>query len=390
MAMALDHVQTTQMQLGQAVTGRQVTAFSPPGIVVEAAKYPIMMASVLASTEPSEYLSIFDHPESWMGLDREAIMSMRRQLFRFTVPIDARTMEPAQFVEVLQTIALSVSPIAIEVETTSLPPRGLYQLGGQLPASSLVKISSLEIVSDPEISRVAKRITELDIPASEAAWKLLDYDYSLDQVARLMSVGLLGRLQNRRFVPTRGAYKAVIDAYISRSLIELADKQSSSTFGIGISEIHGENFTVFCQPGEPRVDYFRIERTEQGFERDVSLEGVRNITLDSKTSVFADHARFSAYEGMIKQKESAHVTIFHYARNNNNGGLGPWLVRAGVNAAIESDRLILDTKENAISVLESLVTPSISVWTKEESLLDDFGGVFKTVENPTPLSRLLK
>jgi hypothetical protein len=290
-------------------------------------------------------------------------------------------MEPSHFVEALQTIALSVSPVAIEVETANLPPRGLYQLGGQLPASSSVKVSSLEIVSEPEISRVAKRITELDIPASEAAWKLLDYDYSLDQVARLMSVGLLGRLDSRRFVPTRGAYKAVIDAYISRCLMELTDKPTSSAFTIGRSEMHGENFTILAQPGAPKVDYFRIERTQQGFGRDVSLEGIKNVTVDSKTSVFADHARFSVYEDMVHQKESTHVTIFHYARNNGNGILGPWVVRAGVSAALETDQLVLDTRENAITVLDSLLTPDISVWTKEESLLDSFGGVYKTIEN---------
>ena len=201
-----------------------------------------------------------------------------------------------------------------------------------------------------------------------------------------MSVGLLGRLDSRRFVPTRGAYKAIIDAYISRCLIELADKSSSSFYRIGRSEIHGENFTVLAQPGEPRVDYFRIERTQQGFTRDVSLEGIKNITVDSKTSVFADHARFSAYEDMVKQKESAHVTIFHYARNNGNSILGPWLIRAGVNAARESDQLILDSKDNAITVLDSILTPSISVWTKEESLLDSFGGVYKTVEDSLSLT----
>jgi len=297
-------------------------------------------------------------------------------------------MEPSHFVEALQTIALSVSPIAIEFEAANLPPRGLYQLGGQLPASSSVKIKSLEIISDPEISRVAKRITEQDIPASEAAWKLLDYDYSLDQVVRLMSVGLLGRLDSRRFVPTRGAYKAIIDTYISRSLMELADKSETSTFRIGMSETHGENFTVLVQPGEPKVDYFRITRSQQGFERDVSLEGVKNVTIDSKTSVFADHARFSAYGDLIKHKESGHVTIFHYTRSNTNNVLGPWLVRSGVSAALESDQMILDTKENAVTVLESLLTPNISVWTKEESLLDSFGGVFKTVEDSNPIAGL--
>jgi hypothetical protein len=383
--MVLDQVRTTQMQLEQSELSRLVTAFSPPGIAVEAARYPILMASVLASTEPSEYLSIFDHPESWMGLDREAIISMRRQLFRFTVPIDARALEPSQFVEALQTIALSVSPIAIEIETANLPPRILHPLGGQLPASSPVMIKSLEIVSEPEISRVAKRIIELDIPASEAAWKLIDYDYSLDQVARLMSVGLLGRLDSRRFVPTRGAYKAVIDSYVSRCLMELTEKPISRTYKIGMSEVHGENFTTFTQPGEPRVDYFRIERTKQGFERACSLEGIKNIVMDSKTSIFADHARFSAYANLVKQNEAAHVTIFHYARNSNNSILGPWLVRAGVNTALESDQVALDTRENALLVLGSLLSPDISIWTKENSLLDDFGGVFKTIENSLPL-----
>jgi hypothetical protein len=387
-AMALDQIRTTQMQLGKAEPSRHVTAFSPPGIAIEAAKYPVLRAGILASTDPSEYLSIYDHPESWMGLDREAIISMRRRLYRFTVPIDARAMEPSHFVEALQTIALSVSPVAIEVETANLPPRNLYPLRGQLPASSQAEISSIEIVSEPEISRVAKRITELDVPASQSAWKLLDYDYSLDQVARLMSVGLLGRLDSRRLVPTRGAYKAVIDAFVSRCLIELSEKPISSTYRIGMSEIHGENFTVFAQPGKPSVDYFRIERTQKGFERDVSLEGVKNVTIDSKTSVFADHARFSAYQDIIKQNESAHLAVFHYARNNNNSVLGPWLVRAGVCAALESDPVILDSKENALTVLDSLLLPDISVWTKENSLLDDFGGAFKTIENSSPLSNM--
>lgn len=387
--MALDHVRTTQLQFGQPTTNRQLTAFSPPGVIVEASKYPILMAGVLASTEPSEWLSIYDHPESWGGLDREAILRMRKRLYRFTIPIDARAMEPMSIVDTLQTIALSVSPVAIEVETSSLPSRKLSTLGGQLPASPTVNIKSIDIVSEPEISRVAKRITEQDIPAAAAAWKLLDYEYTLDQVARLMSVGLLGRLDNRRLVPTRGAYKAVIDGYVSRSLIELTEKPIATSFRLGVSELFGENFTVLAQPGEPQVDYLRIERTADGLDHGVSLQGVKNITTDSKTSVFSDHARFSAFSDLVKRKESAHLTIFHFSRNNNNSILGPWLVRAGVRAALESDQVELDTKENALMVLKSFLAPDISVWTQDNPLLDSFGGAFKIVENSSPLNQLV-
>jgi hypothetical protein len=297
-------------------------------------------------------------------------------------------MEPRNIVDILQTIALSVSPVAIEVETSGLPLRKLSALGGQLPASPCVNLKSIEILSEPEISRVAKRITEQDIPASEAAWKLLDYEYSLDQVVRLMSVGLLGRIDNRRLVPTRGAYKAIIDGYVSRSLIELTEKPLAPSYRIGMSEFFGENFTVLAQPGEPKVDYLRIERTVDGLEHGTSIQGFKNQITDSKTSVFADHARFSAFSDLVKRKESAHLTIFHFSRNNQNGIIGPWLVRAGVKAALESNQVELDTKENALMVLKSFLAPDISVWTQDSPLLDSFGGSFRLIENSSPVSRL--
>lgn len=382
--MALDQVQTTQMQFGQPVNNRQLTAFSPPGIIVEAAKYPILMAGVLASTEPSEFLSIYDHPEAWGGLDRDAILKMRKRLFRFTFPIDAKSMQPRNIVETLQTIALSVSPIAIEVETSHLPLRKLSTLGGQLPASPCASVKSIDIVSEPEISHVAKRITEQDVPAAEAAWKLLDYDYTLDQVARLMSVGLLGKLDSRRFVPTRGAYKAVIDGFVSRSLIELTEKPVASSYRLGMTELFGDNFTVLAQPGNPQVDYLRLERTVDGLEHGASIQGVKNHTTDSKTSVFSDHARFSGFTDLVKKKESAHLTVFHFSRNSGNNILGPWVVRAGVRAALEANQIELDTKENALMVLKSFLAPDISVWTQDNPLLDNFGGAYKTTENISP------
>lgn len=383
--MAIGHVRTTQMQLGQASSSRYVTVFSPPGVTVEAAKYPMMTVGILASTDAQEYLSIFDHPESWTGLNRETILSMRRELYRFSVPINARAIKSSEFVEVLQTIALSVSPVAIEVETASIPPKGLQPLGGQLPASPTVDIQSIEIVSEPEISRVAQNITQLDIPASEATWKLLDYDYSLDQVARLMSVGLLGRTDSRRLVPTRGAYKAVIDGYINQSLIELLGKKKSVSYRIFTSDFIDESFTILIQPGEPRVDYLRIERTPKGIERGSSFERLKNAVTDPKTAVFGDHARFSGYQYLVEEQERAHVTIFHFARNNKNNILGPWVVRAGVKAALESDSIELDNRVNSLMVLESILTPSLPIWTESEPLLDNFSGAYTTIEQSSPL-----
>jgi hypothetical protein len=171
-------------------------------------------------------------------------------------------------------------------------------------------------------------------------------------------------------------------------LIELAEKSITPSFKIYSAELLDENFTVLIQPGEPRVDYLRIERTPKGLERGASFERLKNVTTDPKTAVFGDHSRFSSYRHLVKTQERSHVTVFHFARNNKNNILGPWLVRAGVDAALESNPIELDTRENAMMVLESIVTPSLPIWTESDPLLGDFGGSYTTVEQSSPLTRL--
>ncbi|MFW9847210.1 MAG: hypothetical protein ACFFD6_10705 [Candidatus Thorarchaeota archaeon] len=371
--MVTSQVFTTQTQLGSPSPSRSLTVFSPPGIFMETSKFPIVNAGILASTRPSEWLSIFDHPEAWRGLDRDAIISMRRQLYRFILPLDGRELTPRDAVEVLQTLALAVSPVAVEVLSDDLPSPRLHINGGLLPSGPAVRASSFEIVSEPEISKVAKRITEKDIPASEAIWSLLDFDYTLDQVARLMSVGLLGRIENRRMVPLRSAYKATIDSYISRCVMELTDCPDAAESRLYMSSFFGDSFTILSVPGESRVDYLRMEKTAKEVKRGVSLEDLRHTPTDSKTAVFADHARFSAYSAMNAERLTSHIIIFHFSRNARSNSLGPWISRAGVREALQSTPVLLENRGNAMAVLNSVLRPELGRWAADTPILERMG-----------------
>ena len=336
-------------------------------------KYPILSGGVLASTEPLEWLSIYDHPEAWEGLNREAILSMRRYLYQFAISINARDMQPKDTVESLQTIALSVTPVALGVEVTSVPPRHLRTRGGLLPCSPKVQVKSIEVLSDPEISNVAKRITEKDVPASESIWSLLDYDYSLDRVVRLMSVGLLGRLANRRLIPMKSAYKATIDSFISRAVMELVEKPFADTTKMHLASLFGDTFTIIMQPGEPRVDYIGIEQLGDKISRGTSFEDLKHPDTDPRTSVFANHARFSIYSNLVKEKTSSHVTVFHSFQDQRNAVLGPWIARAGVKRALETTPVFLDSEMNVRTILESVLRPNLDVWAHGTPLLERLG-----------------
>ncbi|MGY5852116.1 MAG: hypothetical protein RTU92_00960 [Candidatus Thorarchaeota archaeon] len=373
--MSTSEVLTTQLQLDQVVDSSSHTIFTPPGIFVEAAKYPTLWTGVLASTEPSEHLSIHDHPSAWRGLGLEAILMMRRQLYKFVLPMDARLKTPHDSAKVVQTIALSVSPVALRVEASSLPPRNLHVMGSQLPSSPMVRVKNIEILSEPEISRVAQNVTEEDIPAANGIWKLIDYDYSLDQVARLLATGLLGRKNNRRLMPTRSAYKATIDAFVNRAIIELAEKPERDTISLQMAQLLGDTFTVLMQPGEPRVDYLRIEQFQGTTNRGTNFEDTKYPDTNPRTSIYADHARYSAYRKLIANSTKAHITIFHLNRNPRSNALGPWITRAGVEDALESKAVELDDSINAIRVLQSLLKPNLGVWAEGTPLLSKLGFV---------------
>lgn len=361
---------TTQLRLDHYESSRSLTVFSPPGLYVETTRYPILQAGILASTEPLEWLSIYDHPESWRGMDRETILSMRRHLYSLVLPIDAREMQPKDHIETLQTISLSVAPVALGVEVGTLPPRHLgSQFGSQLPTSPVVNVRSLEILSNPEISKVAERITEKDIPAADAIWQLLDYEYSLEQVVRLMSIGLLGRKKNRRIIPMRSAYKAVIDSFIDRSIMELIDRPYTDDIQLYLGRVCNDSFTIVIRPGEPRVDYLKIEDYESGCTRGTSFESTDIPTTDAKTSIYADHARFSAYRHMLADAKQSHIIIFHHSNQQRNRILGPWVIRAGVQEALQSSHVSIDDVSSLPAILDSILKPTLSSWAKETPLL---------------------
>ncbi|MHA1903875.1 MAG: hypothetical protein ACXADL_01240 [Candidatus Thorarchaeota archaeon] len=376
--MSIGQAQTIQLQLEQVPVSGNQTVFSPPGVSVETAKYPIVNAGILASSAPSEFLSIFDHPEAWMGLDREAILTMRGHLYRFVVPVDAREMQPHHVVDLLQKIALSVSPVALGVEVPTLPPRHFQVRGGQLPSGPEIPLKAFEILSEPEISRVAQKISEKDIAASDAIWQLFDYDYSLEQIVRLMAVGLLGRIDSRRLVPMRGAYKAVIDSYVSKSINHLGEKPYSPIYSIHVGSLYGDTFTAFVQPGEPAVDYVSIQVSNEGTKSGTSFEDAKIPASDPRTSVQADHARFSAYNHMLQDEQSSHITIFHFSQNQRNRILGPWVARAGVKDCLTSSPVQLESKENALAVLKSILRPNLKTWSNNNLLVTRLENVLKS------------
>ncbi len=368
--MAIDQMIQTDLPVASLQSLRGLTLFTPPGISVETVKYPILQAGILASPDPIENLSIYDHPESWYGLERDTILAMRRHLYSVVASINSREMQPRHLIDSLQTIALSVSPLAIGVEVEGLPPRHLHSSGFQVPTGPVIRTRSLEILSKPEISHVAKKTSEKDIPAAEGIWRLFEYDYSLEQIARMLAVGLLGMQKNRRMMPMKNAFRVVIDAFINRTIMNLIDRPVVDEWRIFTDHYCGDHFVVLIRPGEPRVDYVLFQQYDGEVSKGFSLDGPKYPSTDGRTAAYANSARFSAYRYLLRESINAHVTIFHHSILRENRILGAWSARAGVSSALQKSPIVLSSPEQVTGILDTILTPGLDVWLHDTPLTE--------------------
>ncbi len=353
----------TVLQAAEKTT--ELTVFTPPGIVIETARYPTVFAGILGSLSPSKHLSIFNHPEAWQGLDRQTLLSMRRSLYRFVLPLNARNGKPERVARIIQNIALAVNPLAIGVEGPTLPPRHLQPQAGLLPASPRIQVRSIDLLTEPEISTVAERIAQRDIPAAEGVWQLMDYDYSLDQVARIMAAGLLGRHGSRRFVPLHGAYKAVIDSFVSRAIFELSEMKHVNETQVHIATHLDSLVVVAIRPGPPRVDYLQLDDSDTLRRAKHSIESPQSAPSDAKTALYADHARFIVYKRMLQDQQSSHVTVFHHILSGNDAILGPWTVRAAIEKSLENKPLVINNEKDLLVALDSILCNDLDRWIRD-------------------------
>ncbi|MEM2143472.1 MAG: hypothetical protein QXQ81_09475, partial [Candidatus Thorarchaeota archaeon] len=330
-------------------------------ILVEPHRFPEFLTGVLVSRQPSRHLAIYNYPDAWYGLSRESILAMRRSLYSFTMKVDGVHMEPSDMVGVLQRLALAAEPVVLEADCEITEPQYVEYRQGALPTGPNVRASRIRLASDPEVSRVAEKIASKDLASAEAIWRLLSHEYSLDQVAQMLSVGLLGRHGRRRMVPTAGAYRTTINVFINHATLELADRPEVEEAGLFHARMPGEEFFVLLAPGPTRVDYLRAGLTRDG----PVFSGQSDVGVPHAY----DHVAFSALRGLISLGRRARVIVLHIHRQAVENALSPWTARVSVSHAIASGPIARGETSECLDIISSLLSPPLRALTAKIPVL---------------------
>ncbi len=325
--------------------GRVVSIFSPPEIYVGEFGYPRVQIGFVGALNLRVKPNILSSPEIWITMGRQDFFRMRSEMFRFIQQVDITSKNP--WIEFLQNIVLSNNFIKVNVSAFRIPKRKAYFLPIGIPYGPVVKINNAYLESEYSVDPYVERIVSKDIISKKSVWSLYQYGLKFNEIVQLMSLGLIGRLEHRKLLPTRHAMGAVESILVSRLRDEVHRFPSIDLFEVHKFNAFGDKFIVVLAPGDPHILYDIIsDKTENPNVTSEVISAFINDRLESIQFQDApDCVQFPILEYLYSIQRKASAIVFRYSKDRINRNMGSWFVRNAIKNALQKRPKIFELSD---------------------------------------------
>ncbi|MCX8189624.1 MAG: Nre family DNA repair protein [Candidatus Diapherotrites archaeon] len=365
-----------------AFSGELFRGASPPSVFVSWQNYPKVTVSPL-STNISEDVSFFDSPEKWYGLSAERIIEMRSSLLmagkKFYV---YSAQKPAQDLQAIQELVMSSSDVSVELTLEKKPGAELSFCNFFGPIGPKATLQKIKLVENPKIDRkVDYLVHDYDASAIEVIMELYEKGFNTSFLQKLLNIGLLGRGNKRKIVPTRWAITAV-DSNVSKKLIENYVKEYEK---IDLYEVYNSfyldnDFWVLLLPEKwsfeqlecwlPGSVWMQKEKEHHIIQDHELYNGRKNYAENVEGAYYA--ARLAVAEHLTKRKKQAACIVFREISEKYAVPLGVWQIRENVRYALKQKPVCFCTLDDAIAFLSGKLKIPIEQYLKASELIKHF------------------
>ncbi|MGC9123509.1 MAG: Nre family DNA repair protein [Thermoplasmata archaeon] len=303
---------------------------SPPDIFVGRFSYPRVNIYTLAGN----FYSLTNlYPKSI-----DEILSIRTSLYRVGKNLNIKKVD--KIGEKIQEISLSEKDVEIEADIKSIENSIL--LGKEhSPIGPKMVVKKLDYIGELNIPKKIEYITnDFDLNANDAILILYENNFDLDYIRRIFSSGSLGKIKDRRFIPTRWSITAV-DDIIGKGLIEkVRGFDSTDDIIFSFKEYMWNKFYIFILPGNWSFEMIenwygekhKINALENGDYED--YYGRKDYANVVGGAYYA--ARLSVLEYLNKNNISGSVIVYREIGKEYNIPLGVWVIRDTVKDAMKN------------------------------------------------------
>lgn len=343
--------------------GTLVEGATPPGILVGEAGYPrVRVYYMIPPGLYGEEAYYHDAPRLWAlrGESLARIISLRSELLSANLRVNVR--DPfTLYQKEIGLAAISVKPVESEAKLAKPPVPRLVFDGISKPRGPSAPVERIRVSGNPQLPRIVERIIWDDAPAVNAIIELYKSGLDVYNIQKIMSVGFLGRMRNRRVVPTRWAITAV-DETVSRHLrLQLRDKPEIDSIEVYHGEYLGNRFVVVLKPGPGSFEWIEAWQPHTLWTkaaRDPVLWRVEEDPLGRKTAEDGGFsaAKIAVLEHLASRGRRADVVILREITPSYYAPVGNWHIRETVRRALARGPLLrTNSEDEAVGLVRRLL-----------------------------------
>ena len=359
--------------------GKEMHGSSPPSIFVGHNFYPDVLVGPMVPPTLGQgpEFTLLDEPDYWYGRPINELIKLRSTLVRTAFRNNVRDFSSSKLMELSQEIIMAHEPVDTELKLEKEPKIRMLYDPHSPPLGPTARLDKLRITSNPKIDfKVDKVVDDADMKSTLALDYLYENKFSVTNMNRLLSAGLLGVKKNRRLVPTRWSITAVDDT-ISKNLIkEIKYFQEISKYLVFQNKYLDNNFVIILIPRE-----WSFENTEAWFSQSAFNPSNKHVMSQdhefySGRTKYASNvtgayyaARLGVVEYLKKIRRQAACVILREVSGGYIAPLGVWVIRETVRKAFEKKPMEFETLTGALKEASAHLKIPMKTWIRKSRLI---------------------
>ena len=356
-------------------TNKVIDGSSPPSLFVGEYGYPHVRVGPMVPPYHGD-TSILDKPELWLGKSLEEIVNYRINLLKGTMIHNVSKIS-GRYIESLQDMALSKRAVDSTMTFEKIPSQYLNEMVlsksylEEIPTVFSAPVSEFKIYPSTSDEKIEKKYYDGDLLASDAVVELYENNVDITRIAKVLSIGMLGRKKNRKLVPTKWSITAADDIVSMNLLKKIKDNTVLDCYLVFDFNRLGNYYSIIFIPD----DVWNFEMIESW----IDTNGRVHIGSDYESGKNIDHypsiagayfaARLAAAEYLFKKRKKYSVLILREIHPEYFMSLGVWQIREGIRESLKFKGKKFETFDSALKYGVSKTSLSINEWIKNSSII---------------------
>ncbi len=327
--------------------------------------YPHVNIGVL-SPQFSGDTSYYDSPKIWSkgNFAIGNIASMRYGLVNSRTQANVKEISKGgKFVGVVQEVGMAKHSVELEVNLKQAPQLQFQPEKEIIPFGPQATIKNVRITANPKVdSRVERVVSDTDLKAAPAILSLYQKGFEESALNKLLSVGSVGLLENRKLVPTRWSITAVDDT-IGKQLIKEIKDLSIGDYQTYFGGGWGNYYFILCFPEVWSFELFETylanpinpwSKNGYMYSTDYeSYDGRKTYAEETAGGYYA--CRISVLEKMKELKRQGSCLALRFITSEYNIPLGVWVCREATRKSLQEKPITFADQSLMIKYAEELI-----------------------------------